>query len=924
MVNFKDIDKKYRARPFWSWNDRLDPEETRRQIALMDEAGIGGFFMHARGGLLTEYMSDEWFENVEAAIDEAHKRGMHAWAYDENGWPSGFGDSKVTDLGIDYHQKILMCAPAGESPRPHSILIKDGYEYYLTVNPYYVDVMDERVTAKFLELVYGEYYRRLGNSFEGFFTDEPQMFRIPNGFAWSFTLPEKFRAKYGYDIIDNLDALFFERENSESVRRDFWKLCSELFDNGFMRQVGDWCRAHGYGFTGHLMSEDTLITQLCASGVTMPHYEHFTIPGIDWLGRHTKERLTAMQIGSAAAQNGQRQIMTETFALCGHNVSMQELRGILEHQMVRGVNLLCTHLEGYTNKGKRKRDYPPAIFFQQPWWDDAPIFFDSMARVGMLLAEGEVTADTLLIHPETSAWELYDGSGESDAAKEIERIDRLCLDDMKKLENKHVAYHLGDEIMMAAKGSVEGKSLRIGNMIYTTVILPEYARIMPETRALIDEFRTAGGRLITTPDLLAANPIMDENPLTLAVRKFDDFDMYYLVNSSDSTVRATLTRGNKILDIETGELLDFDGEVEIEHYSSAVIIDTREPRAAKIGKSEPAPLLDLAGEWQVKSGSLNSITLDRCDWRYDGGEWERDGYVLDILPRLNNLRREAILEQKYRFTVESYSGELFLVTETPERFEIAVNGIAVSNGDVGCLRDTSFRLIPITDAVKLGENEIYLKSTVAQSEKCYDQIEKGWTCEMMRNCLAFDMEIEQIYIAGSFGARLADEPTELERDAYRTGKTPVITTAPSEVDIARLDLLGYPEFSGSLTLSRTFNLTDPRARVKLKGRGINSIHLKVNGIEVATRMWAPYEVDISDYLVVGDNELELTLLGNLRNMQGPFHLKEGESYAVNPWRFYREYNIIAAGAAGAGDKNRHDILAHWDDGICLVHYGLEV
>ena len=89
-------------------------------------------------------------------------------------------------------------------------------------------------------------------------------------------------------------------------------------------------------------------------------------------------------------------------------------------------------------------------------------------------------------------------------------------------------------------------------------------------------------------------------------------------------------------------------------------------------------------------------------------------------------------------------------------------------------------------------------------------------------------------------------------------------------------------------------------------------------------MWAPYEVDISDYLVVGDNELELTLLGNLRNMQGPFHLKDGESYAVNPWRFYREYNIIAAGAAGAGDKNRHDVLSHWDDSICLVHYGLEV
>ncbi len=923
-MDFKNVDKKYRAIPFWSWNDKLNVDETRRQVALMDEAGIGGFFMHARGGLLTEYMSDEWFENVEAAIDEGKKRGMHAWAYDENGWPSGFGDGKVTDLGIDYHQKTLMCDKVGDAPRPHSILVKDGYEYYLVVNPYYVDVMNEQVVAKFIEVVYEEYYKRLGNSFEGFFTDEPQMFRIPNGFAWSFTIPERFNAKYGYDIVANLDALFFERENSARVRRDFWKLAAELFDNAFMKQIGDWCRAHGYGFTGHLMSEDTLMSQLVASGVSMPHYEHFTIPGIDWLGRHTEERLTAMQLGSAAAQNGQRQVLTETFALCGHNVSMQELRGILEHQMVRGVNLLCTHLEGYSNKGKRKRDYPPALFFQQPWWDDAPIFFDSMSRVGMLLAEGEIIADTLLIHPETSAWELYDGYSDSNAGKRIWEINRLCLDDMKTLENKHVAYHLGDEIMMAKKGSVEDGALRIGEMKYSTVILPDYAAILPETRALLDSFVAAGGRLVSSPDLLPADPIMDENPLTLARRRFADFDMYYLVNSSDDTVKTTVAKGNKLLDIETGELSDFDGNLEIEHYSSAVVIDTHEPRKSDKASSIYAPVLDFSGKWRVKSASLNSLTLDRCDWRYDGGEWNIGGYVLDILPRLNNLRREAILEQRYCFTAEALTDEMYLVTETPERFEIVVNGAPVSNSDVGAFRDTSFRMIPIRDALLVGKNEIYLKTTVVQSEKCYNQIDKGWTCETMRNCLAFDMEIEQIYLAGNFGVRLADEPCELCRDAYRVAKTPIITEAPTEVTAEAIDLSGYPEFSGALTLTRTFDLKDPCARVKLKGRGVNSIHLKVNGKEVATRMWAPYELDISEHLTKGENELELTLLGNLRNMQGPFHLKEGESYAVNPWRFYREYNIIAAGACGAGEKERHDVLEHWDDGICLVHYGLEV
>ena len=44
----------------------------------MNSAGMGGFFMHARGGLQTEYMGDEWFENVEASADEAGALDMFA------------------------------------------------------------------------------------------------------------------------------------------------------------------------------------------------------------------------------------------------------------------------------------------------------------------------------------------------------------------------------------------------------------------------------------------------------------------------------------------------------------------------------------------------------------------------------------------------------------------------------------------------------------------------------------------------------------------------------------------------------------------------------------------------------------------------------------------------------------------------------
>ena len=66
----------YTSLPFWSWNNDLDPEELVRQIRAMYENGIHGFIMHARTGLKVEYLSERWFQCIEACLDEA-KRLMH-------------------------------------------------------------------------------------------------------------------------------------------------------------------------------------------------------------------------------------------------------------------------------------------------------------------------------------------------------------------------------------------------------------------------------------------------------------------------------------------------------------------------------------------------------------------------------------------------------------------------------------------------------------------------------------------------------------------------------------------------------------------------------------------------------------------------------------------------------------------------------
>ena len=146
-----------------------------------------------------------------------------------------------------------------------------------------------------------------------------------------------------------------------------------------MKRIYDWCTERNLGFTGHMVEEENMLIQTTSNGACMPHYEYFSMPGMDWLGRNIFDCFTPLQVTSVAAQLGKKEVLSETFALCGHNVSFDELRAIYQWHMVHGVTRLCQHLQGYSLKGLRKRDYPPAMYYQQPWWREYSVFNESMS-----------------------------------------------------------------------------------------------------------------------------------------------------------------------------------------------------------------------------------------------------------------------------------------------------------------------------------------------------------------------------------------------------------------------------------------------------------------------------------------------------------------------------------------------------------------
>lgn len=904
LENLFDPPNKYRPMPFWSWNDRLDSAETARQIGIMDEAGIGGYFMHARGGLLTEYMGKEWFENIKTGVCEGEKRNMSPWAYDENGWPSGFGDGKVNGLGERYRQKYLRYE-IGEKHTSRTIANVDNYHFYYEVNEFYTDNLDKDVVKEFIRVAYQPYTEDKENKICGFFTDEPQLSR--KGIPWSNVIPSAYKDEYNEDILPLLPQLFFEIGNYRETRIKFWRLITILFSTSYVKQISDYLDKYNMKLTGHLVLEDDLLTQLTTNGAVMPCYEYFDMPGVDALFREPISKMSVLQVASVAHQLGKKQVLSESFALCGDGISFEELRYLYEYQMVRGANILCPHLEGYSLRGMRKFDRPPAMYYQQPWWKKYNLFTDMVSSIGMLLAEGRTDFDTLLLHPQVSAWAMYNTQNDGEIKSLSDKFSHV----IDILEEKNILFDLGDEIIMERHAMVQNGKILIGNQSYSRVILPPYTDMLDGTKELLEEFIATGGEVLTAGE---ANPenIIDNKEITYTRRLFDDFIMHYFVNSTDEAQCVETKVKGRCIDFRNKCLKNFNGTFEFAPYDSLVVIEEIDSKVeTKETDRFPEKKLSVDGEWKIEDISLNTLVVDKCDYYINGELKGKGSYILDAQTDALEMEKPVDMDLVFSFEVKDIPDKIYLATENRDA-DIYVNDTQVLHFEDDFFIDPAFGMINIGGMVREGTNTVKLKVLFAQSDKTYENIRKSAFFESERNKLSLDMELAPIYIAGDF--EVSTEPCkyeELDRNAVRYSGNFTICKQRERISLCDINKNGYPFFAGEITLSREIDISDTDYRFEVKKYGINAIDVFVNDNFVNTLMWNPYTVDISDFLKTGKNKIKIKIYNNLRNLMGPHHVDEGECYKVRPGCYFKKKWLFSC----------DDIK--WNDDFCFIKTSVE-
>lgn len=691
LKEFKAPTNAWRGKPFWSWNGKLDRDELMRQINVIERMGFGGFFMHSRTGLATEYLGEEWLDLTNMCADEAERRGMEAWLYDEDRWPSGTCGGQVTEDPA-FRQKYMrleLLAAGDYAPVENELALftakvdglafsdaqpwngKDEVEAGRTVLRFsweemekrsfyngntYLDTLKKAATEKFIEMTHEKYKaacgKRLGTSIKGIFTDEPHRGQLMDGFSldveyrqwmapWTESLFDDFEERFGYDLKARLPEVFLQPEGKavSPVKWHYVELLQQLFLENWAKPCDDWCRENNFILTGHILHEDNLTAQTAMSGSMMRYYETMEWPGIDLLSEENYNFWVAKQLQSAARQIGQKWLLSELYGCTGWQMPFLGHKAVGDWQALFGINVRCHHLSWVSMEGESKRDFPASIFHHSSWWkeyDEVEAYF---ARFGRMMSQGEPVCDTLVVNPVESVWcQIYPGwsfylGPQGDAVKKLEE---QYADIFHWLQGAQIDFDYGDEEMMSRLASIEqspeGPVLVVGKARYRQVVAGGMTTMRSTTLKLLEDFAAAGGKVIFAGDAPAyLDAVASDAPATFAAKATQvSFEFKAL---TDACTEA-LTQPVQVIDKANGEYAQEiyvqtrrDGDDEIIMALNVHRKDAFETRVRIAGTG-------VVEEWDCLSGERCIIPAEAKDgWlEFDVKFWPADEHLYVVRP----------------------------------------------------------------------------------------------------------------------------------------------------------------------------------------------------------------------------------------------------------------------------------------------------
>jgi len=974
--SFVNPPSEYRSMPLWVWNGKVTEKELDRMLIELKDAGFGGLFVHPRPGMITEYLSDDWFKMYEYTVSRGKEMGLEVWIYDENSYPSGFAGGHVPqEMPESYnqgqgllHEKVEMLPAKADDY--FVCLVKEGDnwkdittsyndykgkkgEYYLYKKTYYrkgdwyggysyVDLLIPGVTEKFIELTMKGYEKSLksefGKAVPGIFTDEPNIV-TSGGFRWTPDLFDVFKKKWGYDLVPFLPLLNEEAGDWKKVRHNYMETLLQLFVDRWSKPWYAYTEANNLKWTGHYWEHGW--PQMNDGPDNMAMYAWHQVPAIDMLFNQFNEESPTAQFGnvrsvkelrSVANQLGRERTLSETYGGGGWEETFKDFKRLGDWEYVLGVNFMNQHLSHMTLTGARKYDYPPVFTYHSPWFDNYKVLNDYFGRLSMVMSKGVQQNDILVIEPNSTLWGYYSHTVRRNAP--LMEIGRNFQTFVTTLEKSQVEYDLGSENIIKDQGRIENGKFIVGKAAYSTVVIPPMTEILNSpTFALMRQFVEQGGRLVTfskptlidgAPNneliaLLAGETVIKESLLNQDVinkyfksegfdisfnkgnlfhhrRLYADGELILLVNSSmeEASTGKLSIKGKYLMemDSETGVIYKYPtgkengmmtASFKVEPAGSLLLFSSYSSKGGyEVRAVENATnIIAATGETTVKRMKDNAMTIDFCDITVKGQTHKNVHFsnAADIIYKAHGFNngnpwntsvqyKRNILDRgdfkdggfsaTYSFTVNDdfdYSA-MQLVTERPELFTVKINGTPVTPIPGKWWIDKSFGVYSIGANVKKGVN----------------------TVELSIAPMSIFAEAEPIYILGDFSV-------------VPETKGWSISSPVANLTLGSWKEQKQPFYSWDVKYGKTYNITNLSGNyvVKLNKWSGTVAEVYVNGTKAGIIGYDPYQLNITPYLKEGSNNIEVSIIGSLKNLLGP-HYRNPAPGLASPghWKNIRE------------------------------------
>ncbi|KAL2060713.1 hypothetical protein VTL71DRAFT_9354 [Oculimacula yallundae] len=556
---FKNPTSEYRGCPLWAWNTKLEKKQLLRQIDNFAEMGMGGFHMHVRTGLDTEYLGTEFMDIVLACVEYAESKNMLACLYDDDRWPSGSAGGKVIKQNPEHKGKHILFTPhpygtvdLGGDQSPSSArasrsengfllatydvtldengclkssrILKKGetgsniWYAYMETNPNspwfndqtYVDSLSPQAISSFIKSTHEVYKDKIGDKFGAsvpcIFTDEPQFAtktQLSSPLAkndcflpWTGDLPVTFNKQYDEDIVANLPQLFWNLPyGSPSLVRH------QFHDHVSERFVT--------AFMDQLSSWCRK-NNLMLNGHMMEEptlYSQTTALGEAMRCYRNQEMPgmdllvdwveynTAKQASSVSRQNGTKGTMCEIYGVTHWTFTFEGHKGCGDWQAALGITFRVHHLTWVSMAGEGKRDYPACIGYQSPWYKEYGYVEDHFARVGVAMTRGKAVTRVAVIHPIESYWLAF---GPNESGDELSNRDQAFADLTRWLLHGLIDFDFIAESLLPSQvvHKPSGNTLEVGKCKYDVVIVPNLRTIRSTTLKILHNFTKRGGKVI--------------------------------------------------------------------------------------------------------------------------------------------------------------------------------------------------------------------------------------------------------------------------------------------------------------------------------------------------------------------------------------------------------------------------------------------